>query len=147
MVINTKLKARPWEILATDISTDVLSRAKQGIYPIAEVKKIPNHYLHRYALKGVDMHEGSMGVVNELKNNIRFQKMNLCAQLNDLPMFDVIFLRNVMIYFDLETKKQVVGRLKKQLKPNGFLFVGHSESLNGIDSSFRMVMPSIYQRV
>lgn len=88
-----------------------------------------------------------MLVERELRQRVRFSQINLNANLpGDLGEFDVIFLRNVMIYFDQETKRKVVARLIPRLKPGGYFIVSHSESLNGISDALKLISPSIYQK-
>lgn len=82
----------------------------------------------------------------ELREHVTFRPVNLIAPLPDVPTCDVIFLRNVMIYFDLETKRQVVANLASRLKPGGHFIVGHSETLNGISETLKSVAPTIYRK-
>lgn len=145
MLLDDRLGNRNWEVVASDISTQVLDKARKALYPIDQAEKIPNPYLKKYCLKGVGMQEGTLLIDEALRNRVRFIHTNLNSELPRVGQFDVIFLRNVMIYFDVETKKSLVKRLKMMLKPGGYLLVGHSESLNGINPGLRMLSPSIYQ--
>jgi chemotaxis protein methyltransferase CheR len=108
--------------------------------------KIPQPYLKAYCLKGTGSQEGSFLIDRKLRNRISFMQVNLNASLPKLGEFDLVFLRNVMIYFDMETKQQVVKRILGTLRPGGHLFVGHSESLNGVVDNLKLVSPSIYQK-
>ena len=85
-------------------------------------------------------------IERSLREKVQFTAVNLNATLPDLGLFEVIFLRNVMIYFDLDTKRQVVGRVLSLLKPGGYLCIGHSESLNDITDALHPVGPSIYRK-
>ena len=134
-----------WTILGSDISTQVLVTAKRGHYWLARTRGLPNEYLHKYCLKGVRSQEGSFLIAPELRQHTRFMQINLNTSLPDIGRFHVIFLRNVMIYFDNDTKRQVVARLVAKLLPGGYLIVGHSESLNGINETVQMIRPTIYQ--
>ena len=145
MEVSEHAPTSAWEIVGTDISTRVLAVARSGQYPIARAEDIPERYLKKYCLKGIGAHEGTFIVDPKLKARVSFVHANLKENLSKLGMFDVVFLRNVMIYFDLVTKRQVVAGIIRQLKPGGFLMVGHSESLNGITEAIRLVAPSIYQ--
>jgi chemotaxis protein methyltransferase CheR len=146
MVIADKLGDGPWQIVASDISTAVLARAKAGHYPLERSKGIPPEFLKRYCLKGVRAQEGTFLITPKLRDRIRFMQINLNKQLPDVGPFDVIFLRNVMIYFDMETKRQVVANLIGKLKPGGYFIVGHSETLNGISDKLQAIRPTIYRK-
>ena len=135
-----------WEIVGTDISTRVLERARSGHYAMERARNIPEALLKKYCLRGIGPQEGTFIVGRELRERVGFVHGNLKSDLGRLGSFDVIFLRNVLIYFDLPTKQQVVSNLLRQLRPGGFLMVGHSESLNGVSGDVRMVVPSIYRR-
>jgi chemotaxis protein methyltransferase CheR len=136
----------PWRIIGTDISTRVVEKARTGLYPLAAREKIPASLLRKYCRRGRDEYEGFLLIAEELRRNIEFRHANLLEQLPDIGVFDVIFLRNVMIYFDLPTKKRLVARLQQMLKPGGYFFVSHSESLNGISEKLETIAPSIYRR-
>jgi chemotaxis protein methyltransferase CheR len=146
MQLAETLGETPWEIVASDLSTQVLEKARLGLYPIRRAEEIPRHYLTRFCLKGIGSQTGTMLVTRELRSRVRFLQVNLNAALPDLGEFDVIFLRNVMIYFDNETKREVVHRLLPLLKTGGHLLIGHSESLNGVTDAYKLVMPSVYRK-
>jgi chemotaxis protein methyltransferase CheR len=135
----------PWEIVGSDISTQVLERAITGHYSLARTEGIPPGYMRKYCLKGVRSHAGSFLIAPELRQKIRFYQINLTHPVEaDIGEFDVIFLRNVMIYFDPETKTRVVHNLLPRLKSGGHLIIGHSETLNGITDRVASVRPTIY---
>lgn len=133
-----------WTITGSDISQRVLAMAERGLYPLERTRGIPPEMLRKYCLKGVRSQEGMLLIDPALRKHTRFLQVNLNQQLPELGPFDVIFLRNVMIYFDNETKRSVVGRLARQLRPGGYFVVGHSESLNGLTDDLRGVQPTIY---
>ena len=135
----------PWQVTGSDISTAVLATAERGLYWLDRTRGLPLSYLKKYCLKGVRSQEGSFMIAPEVKRHTRFLQVNLNQTLPALGKFDVIFLRNVMIYFDAETKRQVVARLVEQLHPGGYFIVGHSESLNGLTDTLRAIKPTIYQ--
>ncbi|KUL41605.1 SAM-dependent methyltransferase [Actinoplanes awajinensis subsp. mycoplanecinus] len=144
MVLADVLPPGSWEIIGTDVSTRVVEGARTGLYPIAAAEKIPRQLLRRFCLKGRDEYEGLMTVNRELRATVQFHCLNLIEDFAHLGKFDVIMLRNVMIYFDQDTKRSLVQRLQEMLVPGGHLIVGSSESLNAIPSRLRMVQPSIY---
>jgi chemotaxis protein methyltransferase CheR len=134
-------------ILATDIDTDVLSRAENGIYTQEQAKHIPEALLRRYFLKGQGDHEGEILAKPVLKSLVHFRRLNL--QDNPWPMktpFDVILCRNVLIYFDKPTQLKLFQRMAGMLKTGGYLMLGHSEAIYGLVDYFRPVGHSIYQR-
>ena len=145
MVLSDSLGSSGWEILASDISTEMLEKARSGRYPMARTERIPPDCLKRYCLKGIGEAAGTLMVDPPLRTKVDFRQINLNTRLPDVGLFDVIFLRNVMIYFNTETKQQIVARLQSCLKPGGYLFIGHSETLNGFQQGFSAVMPSIYR--
>jgi chemotaxis protein methyltransferase CheR len=147
MVLADVLGNAPWEVMASDISTRVLQRARIGHYPMERAVHVPEDYLKRFCLKGIREQQGTLLVDRALRQRVQFRHVNLNTQLpSDLGMYDVIFLRNVMIYFNADTKRQVVGRVTSRLKPGGQFFIGHSESLHEISDAVRPVMPSVYQK-
>lgn len=146
MVLADQLGQSPWEIVASDISTRVLERARIAHYPLERAGAIPDPYLRNYCLKGIGKQSGSFLVHGRLRAKLKFMNLNLHQPLPLLGEFDVIFLRNVMIYFNAETKREVVRRLIAYLKPGGYLLIGHSESLNGICGDLRPIAASIYQK-
>lgn len=146
MVLAEAMGAGPWEIVGTDISTQVLKKAQRGQYPMERAEGIPVPLLKKYCLKGMNEHSGTLLVASELRNRVQFLQSNLMAPRKGLGQFDVIFLRNVMIYFDNETKRRVIANLLPYLKSNGHFIVGHSETLNGFTSELTSVYPTIYRR-
>ncbi|MEY3808181.1 MAG: chemotaxis protein methyltransferase [Pseudomonadota bacterium] len=147
MLLDEVLGIAPWEIIASDLSTRVLEKARNGLYPMERMLEIPQRYLSNYCLKGTGTQEGTLLIERKLRDRVQFEHYNLTETPPKLGEFDVIFLRNVMIYFDLETKRQVVSRLLSLLRPGGHFLVGHSETLNGISADLRLVQPAIYQKL
>jgi chemotaxis protein methyltransferase CheR len=137
---------RPLEasILATDISTKVLGVAESGIYAQERTKGIAPPILKKYFQVGTGQSEGYVRVKNELKKMITFQRFNLMERFQAHDNFDIIFCRNVMIYFDKKTQNVLVNKFYDSLKSGGYFFVGHSESLTGLKHQFNYVEPSVY---
>ncbi len=132
------------EILASDLSTRALSRACQGIWSIDKSRDIPQRHLKSFMLKGKRAKEGIMAAGPEIRSVVKFIRLNL----NDAPypvsgVFDLIFCRNVLIYFDAESKADVVHRLMNHLAPEGYLLLGHAESLTGVSDRVRRVIPTV----
>lgn len=144
-MLLTDRRAGPWELVASDVNQSVLDKARRGIYRDQRTEQIPAVYRQRFCRKGTGPYEGCLRIVPELRERVRFQQVNLNQALPELGRFDLVLLRNVMIYFDEATKRDVLNRVARVLQPDGWLFVGHSESLQGIDSEFRALAPAIYQ--
>jgi chemotaxis protein methyltransferase CheR len=126
-----------YEILGTDISTEVLGRAEKGEYTQLEVNRgLPAASLVRH-FERVGTH---WRVSTQLRRNVSFRRLNLAAPFPPMPAFDVIFLRNVLIYFDVDTKRSVLQRIGAALKPDGWLFLGSAETTIGIDDRFERVV-------
>jgi chemotaxis protein methyltransferase CheR len=146
MVLADTLGNAAGEVLGSDISTRVLERARTGHYPMERASHVPPDYLRRFCLKGIAEQQGTMLVERALRNRVQYRHVNLNTTLPELGQFDFIFLRNVMIYFNGDTKRQVVARVTAQLKPGGHFIIGHSETLNEISDAVRPVIPSVYRK-
>ncbi len=147
MLLAETLPNAPWEVVGSDISTQVLAKAEAGHYPLERNEGIPPAYLVKYCLKGVRAQSGSFLITPELKRRTHFQQVNLTLPVDaGIGDFEVIFLRNVMIYFDMETKRKVVANLLPRLKSGGHLIIGHSETLNGIQQGLEPVRATIYRK-
>ncbi|TXI18538.1 MAG: protein-glutamate O-methyltransferase CheR [Roseateles sp.] len=146
MVLDDCLGELGWEVMGSDISTRMLQRARSGHYPLERTTQVPQPYLKRYCLRGFGRHEGTLLVERPLRERVQFAQVNLMESVPRTNAFDVVFLRNVMIYFNGDTKRQVVARILTALKPGGHLVIGHSENLNGINDEVRLVAPSVYRK-
>jgi chemotaxis protein methyltransferase CheR len=135
-----------FEIVATDISSRALREAQRGVYPAARLENLPRGWLRAFFLRGERQWKGYYRVKPELARMIAFRRLNLIEPLPQAEPFSVILCRNVMIYFDKATQQTVVGQLAGQLEPGGYLLIGHSESLTGIDHSLTYVRPTVYRR-
>jgi chemotaxis protein methyltransferase CheR len=147
MVLAEAAPSAPWEIIGTDVSTRVVESARRGVYPITAADRIPPPLLRKHCLRGRDEYDGLMAMSRELRARVSFVCANLLDDLGHLGRFDVILLRNVMIYFDGDTKIDLIARLREMLQPRGYLIIGLSETLNGISSDLHAVKPSIYELV
>ena len=146
MVLSDCMQTTPWEVIGTDISTKVLDGARRALYSMERARHVPAEYLHRFCRKGTNQYQGYLLIDRELRSKVSFHHANLNMTLPDFGQFDIVFLRNVMIYFNQETKRQVVARVVATIKPGGYFFIGHSESLHDIFNGLQMVAPSIYQK-
>ncbi|WP_421706442.1 CheR family methyltransferase [Alloalcanivorax xenomutans] len=133
------------EVLATDIDTEALDRARRAVYPLEQAARLDDQRRRRFFQKGSGARTGYARVKPALVAKVRFQVMNLVAR--DWPSehrFDAIFCRNVMIYFDRDTQTRVLGRLADRLKPDGLLFAGHSENVSYLSDRFRSRGQTVY---
>ncbi|MCG6202086.1 CheR family methyltransferase [Psychromonas antarctica] len=144
MTLAESLGTTPWQIVASDINLQVLEKARSGHYALERAHNISKNLLQKYCLKGSGSQQGTFLIQQVLRDKIQFKQINLINALPDIGKFDVIFLRNVMIYFDRETRIHVVNKIFDLLKPGGYLFVSHSESLVGINNRLKIVQPSIF---
>lgn len=146
MLLDSRYQGE-WQIVGTDINSQVLQIASQGIYPMLRHEHIPKAYLKTYCRKGIDTKHDTLKIVNSLRKKVKFGLANLQNQLDELGHFDLIFLRNVMIYFDQNTKQRVISNVTSRLKSGGILLIGHSETLNGLNcDDLQLLQPSIYQK-
>jgi len=146
MVLAETLGDSDWLVQGSDISQRMLVAARQAVYPMERGANIPKPLLQKYCLKGVRSQQGFFQVSGKLRDRTRFESINLQRFQASKPAFDVIFLRNVLIYFDTPTKRDVVARLARSLNPGGYFFVSHVESLHGIEGRLQMVRPSIFRQ-
>lgn len=135
-----------WQIIGTDISTRVLDKARAAIYRADVIEKIPPALVRAHFQRGVGPQAGNYRVRAELRARVSYHQLNLLeGEPPGRELFDVIFCRNVMIYFDRPTQEELVQRLTRRLTPGGYLLVGHAESLTGIRHQLQMVKPATYR--
>ncbi|MBI1395794.1 MAG: methyltransferase domain-containing protein [Betaproteobacteria bacterium] len=147
MVLADVLGDKPWEVIGTDISSSMVAAARRARYPLARTQRIPDAFRRRFCLRGVGPAEGTLLVDGRLRRRVSFLEGNLNGTLPAIgEPFDLIFLRNVMIYFPAEVKTTLVARLVTHLRPGGHLLIGHSESLNGVCDTLDQVGPSIFRK-
>ncbi|MBN8734221.1 MAG: protein-glutamate O-methyltransferase CheR, partial [Acidobacteria bacterium] len=138
--------AQQVRILATDISTKVLKYAGEALYPAERITGIPQEWRKRYLTAEPGARDSALRVRPEVKRMVEFQRMNLMEPLRAGRRCPVIFLRNVMIYFDRATQESLVKRLAEHLEPGGYLLIGHSESLTGMPVGLEYVAPATYRK-
>ena len=148
MTLLAGLDAAHWDvrILASDIDTDVLERAATGVYPRESVARVPEATLKRCFLRGVGPRDGTVRIRPEVRRLVTFRRLNLLdASWPIRTQFDLIFCRNVLMYFDRATQARLVSRLERALAPEGLLLLGHAENLLGLATSMRRVTSTIYR--
>ncbi|MFW6289061.1 MAG: CheR family methyltransferase [Spirochaetota bacterium] len=151
MVLSEYRRTGPrfeFEILGTDLSTRALDIARTAVYDEGRIVPVPQEYRKRYLRRGTGDYEGFVRIAPVVRQHVSFASINLLqADAYDLGCFDLVFLRNVIIYFDRETKQRVVRKVIRKLRPGGYLFVGHSETLFDMDVPVELVRPTVYRRV
>lgn len=135
-----------WEVMGSDISTKVLHGAARVHYSMERARNVPPDYLRRFCLRGTQEYKDTLLIDRSVRQRVHFRQLNLNTALPQLGPFDTVFLRNVMIYFNDNTKREVVARVVAAIKPGGYFFIGHSESLNEISHDMQTVAPSIYRK-
>lgn len=135
-----------WSILGTDISHRVLLSAKEAIYPEERLRHVSPERLRRHCLKGEGPAEGQVMIRPKLRERVRFGQLNLCKPFSGLGPFDVVFLRNVLIYFDAETKRAVVDRVVATLRPGGLFFMGTAEGRVNADVRLTTLVPGAFRK-
>jgi chemotaxis protein methyltransferase CheR len=133
-------------ILASDISSRALAAAERGVYEAQRFNEFPSHWPGKYLLRGSDRSEGWFRVRPSIRSMIEFRRLNLMEPFPPANLFQVIFCRNVMIYFDKETQGRLVNRLASCLEPGGYLLIGHAESLTGLKHPCEYVKPAVYRK-
>jgi len=148
MLLDKTMARSDWEIIGTDINTDVIKKARIGLYPEKWADKIPTNLKKDYCLRGKGRHQGQFLIDRSLVENIDFQIGNLMKYNSEVGKFDVIFLRNVLIYFDNETKQLVVDNALQNLKVGGYFFISLTENLNMLNiPTLKSVATSIYKKI
>lgn len=142
------LYAFDFSVLSTDISTRMLRSANDGIYKEARVEMLPLNLKKKYLLRSKDKVNQTVRIIPELRRKITFQRLNFMDNVYNVPdNYDIIFCRNVLIYFDRETQEKVINRLCSRLKTNGFFFLGHSESITNFNVPLKQLKPTIFRKI
>lgn len=137
-----------YSILGTDISSRILEKASLAIYQEDKVAQLPVNLKMKYLMRNKNPEKADYRIIPELRNKTRFQRLNLMDRNYNVPGdFDIIFCRNVLIYFDRETQEKVINKLCGHLKVGGYFFLGHSESITGIDVPLTQIKPTIYRKI
>lgn len=135
-----------WSILGTDISDRVLRSAIEAIYPQDRLRNVTPDRLKRYCLRGDGDAEGLVQIQDKLREKVRFGQLNLCQPITGIGPFDVVFLRNVLIYFDAATKREVVDRVLEHLRPGGLFFIGTAEGRVPCNTPLQSVAPGAFRK-
>jgi chemotaxis protein methyltransferase CheR len=146
MLLDHQRGNLPWQLIASDISSRALATARTGLYQMQRTDQIPIEYLKRYCRKGQGQYENHLLVDRSLRQRVDFRMINLMQVPSDLGLFDAIFIRNVIIYFDAPTKRTVLDNVLRRLKPGGLLCLGHSESVHGTGLPLTQIAPATYLR-
>ncbi|MFP4476031.1 MAG: CheR family methyltransferase [Desulfatibacillaceae bacterium] len=133
-------------VLGTDVSAAALETARKAVYPHTRVEPVPMEFRKKYLLRSKRPEADLVRMAPEVRDKVRFRQINLMEDFGLREEMDVIFCRNVIIYFDKPTQEAVMRRLCDQLAPGGFLFIGHSETLNGMKLPVTGVVPTVYRK-
>jgi chemotaxis protein methyltransferase CheR len=137
-----------YQIYGTDLSTRILKTAIEGIYSERRIEDLPIEIKKRYFLKSKERNKQLVRVIPELRKKTTFERLNFMADTYPVTeMFDIIFCRNVLIYFDRQTQESVISKLCRNLKHDGYFFLGHSESITGINVPLKHIQPTIFRRI
>lgn len=136
-----------YKIMATDISTRVLAMAATGVYPLEQTTKVPHDILTKYFQKGLGNSAGKVKVKDAIRRQVDFQRFNLMDEFPWRGEMDVIFCRNVMIYFDRQTQEKLISKFYNCLNKGGYLFIGHSESIASLKHEFVQVEATTYKKM
>ena len=148
MCLAETLPDGAFQVLASDLDTQVLATARDGVYPMQSVTKLPSERQRRFFLRGTGRFLGQARVRRELARHVEFLRINLMDERWAVePGLDAIFCRNVMIYFDKATQRRLVERFAGLLRPTGLLFAGHAESLLDQGRCFRLRGQTVYELV
>jgi chemotaxis protein methyltransferase CheR len=149
IVLNEYARVHPgfhFRVLATDISTAVLEKAKRGVFHSEVVNPVPADLRRKYFMRSRDAESKLLRVVPELREMVTFRRLNLMEEFGMSELAHAIFCRNVIIYFDRPTQERLFWKLARQLVQGGYIFVGHSESLHQMDVPLVPVAPALYRR-
>jgi len=144
MVLARHARQPAWEVVGTDLSTKVVALAQRGLYSADRCRLVSPEDLKRWCRKGTGEYEDQVLITPELRQRVRFQTGNLTEPMSALGNFDVVFLRNVLIYFDGPMRKRVVEVAASQLREGGVLYTGHAETIQGLLPSLAQQAPAIY---
>jgi len=151
MVLMESKRARlieDFQIYATDICTEVLGKASRAVYQIDDIEPIPEALRKKYLLRSRAQHTATFRIIPELRSTVCFERLNFMDERYHVSApFDIVFCRNVIIYFDRATQDQVVNKLIDCLRPDGYFFTGHSETLSGLSTPLEGIAPTIYRKV
>jgi chemotaxis protein methyltransferase CheR len=137
-----------FSILGTDISTDILQKAVNGVYKEDRIAGISTGLRKKYFLKSKDPKNRTVRIVPELRNKVLWKRLNFMESYYDLKeKYDIVFCRNVLIYFDRQTQEYVINKICMHLRKGGYFFLGHSESIMGMDLPLEALKPTIYRKI
>lgn len=144
MLLADRLGLNGWEVVGTDLSSTVVATARRGLYPLDRARNVPPHFLKRWCLKGHGEYENQLLIDRELRHRVHFEQANLTQALPEIGSFEIIFLRNVLIYFDNPGKVHIVRRVLQRLVPGGLLYTGHAESIGNLGLPITAVASAVY---
>ncbi|TLX54480.1 protein-glutamate O-methyltransferase [Stutzerimonas nosocomialis] len=137
-----------WSVTGSDLSLRMMEQAQRAVYPMAQAAPFPAGWLERHCLRGIGASEGLFRMAEPIRERVRFSQINLIRPLpSSLGPFDAIFLRNLLIYFDAQRKRLILGQLLERLRAGGLLFISHAENVQGLALPLRAVQPAVFERL
>lgn len=136
-----------WTLLASDVNRSVIDKARKGLYPMIKLQHMPHDFLKTYCKKGTGPYQGHFLINQALKDKLSFSLINLNSELPPSGQYDLVFLRNVLIYFNSTLKQEVIDRVSSKLKPGGYLFLSVTESIDQAAFGFELMAPGIYRKL
>ncbi|MCG8411946.1 MAG: hypothetical protein MI739_11755 [Bacteroidales bacterium] len=145
---SNEINSINYSLTGTDISSQILQKAALAVYKEERITNIPLEIKRKYFLRSKDRNKKTVRIIKKLRDKVKYKRLNFMADVYNLNKeFDVIFCRNVLIYFNRETQEKVINKLCLKLKRNGYLFIGHSESIMGMDVPLKQIKPTIFKRI
>lgn len=143
-----RVPAFSWSIMGSDLSTKVLDKAIEGVYTEEQAGPIPLSFKRKYLMRSKNRDQALVRIKPELRSRIAFSRVNFMDKVWSVEgNFDVVFCRNVIIYFERKIQEEIIGRLLSKLRPEGWLILGHSESVAGMNLPMRSVAPTVYRKI
>lgn len=137
----------PWSVHASDVSARVIERARLGVFALQRIEHMPPSYLERFCLRGRDKYKGKLRVTEEVRERVQFYQHNLLSRSTPRAQFEVIFLRNILIYFEHARKLDLLKNVLSALVPGGLLFVGHAEPLHALPLPIQRVHDAVFEKL
>lgn len=148
MTLAERCAGTDWSVIGSDISRRVTEQARRAVYPMAQAAHFPAGWLERHCLRGIGESEGLFRLAEPIRERVQFSEINLIQPLpSSLGLFEVIFLRNLLIYFDSQRKRFILGQVLERLRVGGLLFISHAENVQGLALPLRAVQPSVFERL
>ena len=136
-----------YDVIGTDICTEVLEQARKAIYPMSMIDSVPHEWRHRYFLRSTSKDNPTIRLRPEIRHSVRFGRLNLMDDVYPLDgVMDIVFCRNILIYFERSVQEKVLNKICQNIRPGGYLYIGHGESITGMTLPVKTLAPSVFRR-